>query len=65
MTETFKKTILFDLDGVLNTYEGKYDKNYIQPIQVGAYILIKELSENYKIINFYYKKFFNHLEMDY
>ena len=26
MVETFKKTILFDLDGVLNIYDGKYDK---------------------------------------
>ena len=52
MPETFKKTILFDLDGVLNTYDGKYDKTYIPPIKDGAYQLIKELSENYKIIIF-------------
>ena len=32
----FKKTILFDLDGVLNTYDGKYDKNNIPPIKDGA-----------------------------
>ena len=47
-----KKTILFDLDGVLNTYDGKYDKNYIPPIKDGAYKLFKELSENYKIVIF-------------
>ncbi len=52
MTDKFKKTILFDLDGVLNTYDGKYDKNYIPPIKDGAYNLIKELSENFKIIIF-------------
>lgn len=48
----FKKTILFDLDGVLNTYDGKYDKNNIPPIKDGAYKLIKELSEDYKIVIF-------------
>ena len=52
MAETFKKTILFDLDGVLNTYDGKYDKNNIPPIKDGAYKLIKELSEDYKIVIF-------------
>ena len=48
----FKKTILFDLDGVLNTYDGKYDKNNIPPIKDGAYKLIKELSDDYKIVIF-------------
>lgn len=36
MTNTFKKTILIDLDGVLNTYMGKFDKNLIPPIKEGA-----------------------------
>ena len=48
----FKKTILFDLDGVLNIYNGKYDKNRIPPIKDGAYKLLKELSEDYKIVIF-------------
>lgn len=52
MADKFKKTILFDLDGVLNTYDGKYDKNYIPPIKDGAYELIKELSQDYKIVIF-------------
>ncbi len=52
MADKFKKTILFDLDGVLNTYVGKYDKNYIPPIKDGAYELIKELSQDYKIVIF-------------
>lgn len=47
-----KKTILFDLDGVLNIYEGDYDIKYIPPIKEEAYKLIKELSKNYKIIIF-------------
>ena len=52
MTEKFKKTILFDLDGVLNTYDGKYDAACIPLIKDGAYDLIKELSANYKIVIF-------------
>ena len=47
-----KKTILVDLDGVLNTYDGNYDPNYIPPIKDGAYNFIKELSNNYKVIIF-------------
>ena len=47
-----KKTILFDLDGVLNTYDGKYNENSIPPIKDGAYKLIKELSQDYKIVIF-------------
>ena len=31
------RAILFDLDGVLNTYDGKYDKTYIPPIRDGDY----------------------------
>lgn len=52
MENKFKKTILLDLDGVLNTYNGQYDKNYIPPIKDGAYNLIQELSKDYKIVIF-------------
>ncbi len=45
----FKKTILIDLDGVLNTYTGKYDKDNIPPMKDGAYELIKDLSQSYKM----------------
>lgn len=45
----FKKTILIDLDGVLNTYTGNFDKDFIPPIKEGAYDFIKELSEDYII----------------
>ena len=48
----FKKTILVDFDGVLNTYDGKYDENYIPPIKEGAYEFIKELSNDFKVIIF-------------
>ena len=44
-----KKTILIDLDGVLNTYTGKFDKNFIPPIKQGAKEFIKELSNDYEI----------------
>ena len=47
-----KKTILIDLDGVLNTYNGNYDEAYIPPIREGAFELIKDLSKNYKIVIF-------------
>ena len=52
MADKFKKTILFDLDGVLNTYDGNYDKTYIPPIREGAHKLIKDLSKDYKIVIF-------------
>ena len=45
----FKKTILLDLDGVLNTYSGKFDEQVIPPIKDGAFEFIKNLSEDYKI----------------
>ena len=57
MANNFKKTILFDLDGVLNIYDGKYDKSYIPPIKEGAYNLIKELSQDYKIVIFTTRNF--------
>ena len=49
MNNTFKKTILIDLDGVLNTYRGKFDEANIPPIKEGAYEFIKKLSERYQI----------------
>lgn len=45
----FKKTILIDLDGVLNTYTGDFDEHFIPPIKEGALEFIKKLSVNYKI----------------
>ena len=47
--KTFKKTILIDLDGVLNEYTGGFDKNYIPPMKAGAKDFLKSLSENYEI----------------
>ena len=44
-----KKTILIDLDGVLNTYTGNFDKDFIPPIRDGAFEFLKKLSEEYQI----------------
>lgn len=45
----FKKTILIDLDGVLNRYEGKFDEQTIPPIKEGAFEFIKQLSNNFEL----------------
>lgn len=48
----FKKIILVDLDGVLNTYTGEFNENFIPPIKDGALEFIKNLSTDYKVIIF-------------
>jgi len=52
MNNKYKKTILLDLDGVLNTYDGKYDAENIPLIKDGAYDFIKELSNDFKVMIF-------------
>lgn len=47
--ENYKKTILIDLDGVLNEYKGDFNKNFIPPIKRGAKNFIKKLSQNFEI----------------
>ncbi len=42
--ETYRKTILIDLDGVLNEYKGKFDPNRIPRIKKGAKEFIQKLS---------------------
>jgi len=42
--KTFKKTILIDLDGVLNEYKGKFDKDFIPPIKLGAKEFLEKLA---------------------
>ncbi len=44
-----KKTILIDLDGVLNDYDGTFDENFIPPIKQGAFEFIKDLSKDFSI----------------
>lgn len=43
------KTLLIDLDGVLNTYTGDFDENYIPPMREGAKEFLEHLSAKYKI----------------
>lgn len=50
--QEYKKTIAIDLDGVLNTYNGKYDKSNIPDIKEGAKEFIKNLSEYYELVLF-------------
>ena len=39
----YKKTLLIDLDGVLNKYSGEYDENYIPDIKNGAVEFLENL----------------------
>ena len=43
------KTILIDLDGVLNQYKGDYNPDYIPPIIEGAEEFLKSVSKEYDI----------------
>ena len=47
--EKSKKLILIDLDGVLNTYTGGFDENFIPPPIQDAKELIKNLSLDFDI----------------
>ena len=43
------KTILIDLDGVLNTYAGNFKEYELSPPRAGVENFLQELSQNYKI----------------
>ncbi len=47
-----KKTIFIDLDGVLNEYSGKYDKNYIPKPAKGVTEFLKILNKEFNITIF-------------
>ena len=49
MTPQFKKTLLIDLDGVLNEYSGKFDAKFIPPPKDGAEDLLKNLSKDFNV----------------
>lgn len=42
-------TILIDLDGVLNQYDGNFNENIIPPIKDGALLFVKKLSEKFDL----------------
>lgn len=44
-----KKTILLDLDGVLNNYTGNYNEDFIPQMKTGAYQFLENISKNYNI----------------
>ncbi|MCM1003099.1 MAG: hypothetical protein NC408_02020 [Candidatus Gastranaerophilales bacterium] len=45
----FKKTILIDLDGVLNQYTGNFNQDFIPEPKEGVDIFLKKLTENYEL----------------
>ncbi len=47
--KVLKKTILIDLDGVLNQYDGHFNKDVIPPIKEGAKDFWANLSEKFEI----------------
>ena len=44
-----KKTILIDLDGVLNEYKGDFKPDYIPPMKAGADNFLKNLYKDYEL----------------
>ncbi|MBE7704621.1 MAG: hypothetical protein E7Z90_02265 [Cyanobacteria bacterium SIG29] len=53
----FKKTILIDLDGVLNEYTGNYIEGFIPSIKIGAKEFLEDISKDYKIKIFTTREF--------
>ena len=49
MADYTKKTILIDIDGVLNEYNGEFREDYIPDMKSGADIFLKKLSSDYII----------------
>ncbi len=45
----FKKTLLIDLDGVLNEYTGNYNEQIIPPPREGVENLLEQLSKDYNV----------------
>lgn len=50
--QTFKPTILIDLDGVLNKYKGKYDENKIPMPKEGVEKFLAKLNLEYNLVLF-------------
>lgn len=45
----YKKIISMDLDGVLNTYTGNFEKDKLSPVKEGAYEFLEDLAKDYRI----------------
>lgn len=45
----FKKTLLIDLDGVLNEYQGNFDENLIPKPKKGVKEFLEKLNENFDL----------------
>jgi FMN phosphatase YigB (HAD superfamily) len=52
MDMKYKPTILIDLDGTLNTYDGNYVEGYILPVKDGAKDFLESIYNKYKLILF-------------
>ena len=48
----YKKTVLIDLDVVLNNYNGNFNETYFPPMKTGADKFLENLSKNYAIVIF-------------
>ena len=44
-----KKTILLDLDGVLNDYSNGYEQNFIPPVRKDAVTFLEKLSKKFTV----------------
>lgn len=44
-----KKTLLIDLDGVLNCYNGNFDKDFIPTVLNGANEFLQDVSKDFEI----------------
>ncbi len=47
-----KKTILLDLDGVLNEYKGDYFEYFIPPLRKDARVFLQELYNDFNVVIF-------------
>ena len=45
-----RKTIMIELDGVLNMYKGKYDENELPELRQGAKEFVEKLNEDYDLV---------------
>ena len=52
MNKNNRKTVLLDLDGVLNDYCGVYNENFIPPLKKEAENFLKELNKEFDVIIF-------------